>query len=148
MEKGMTNRRGRTHTISAQVREWAVDELKRALALHPEVAFAYLHGSFVSEPVFRDLDVAVYLDPEVPDRKPPWQYESELGSELEAALRMPVDVRVLNCAALSFRYQAVKGHLLAAREADLVDEFRARTWDDYFDFAPFARRYLREVLSE
>jgi hypothetical protein len=25
---------------------------------------------------------------------------------------------------------------------------RARTWDEYFDFLPFARQYLREALRE
>jgi len=25
---------------------------------------------------------------------------------------------------------------------------RARTWDEYFDFLPFARQFLREALSE
>ena len=33
-------------------------------------------------------------------------------------------------------------------DEDLLDEFRARTWDDYLDFVPFARQYLREVLGE
>ena len=30
---------------------------------------------------------------------------------------------------------------------EFLDELRARTWDDSFDFLPFAHRYLREVLS-
>jgi hypothetical protein len=34
------------------------------------------------------------------------------------------------------------------RDEGFLDELRARTWDDYLDFQPFARQYLREVLSE
>jgi hypothetical protein len=33
------------------------------------------------------------------------------------------------------------------RDPELLAEMRARTWDDYFDFAPFARQNLREILA-
>jgi hypothetical protein len=35
-----------------------------------------------------------------------------------------------------------------ARDETFLDELRARTWDDYLDFRPFARQYLREALSD
>jgi hypothetical protein len=34
------------------------------------------------------------------------------------------------------------------RDEAFLADLRARTWDDYLDFQPFARRYLREALSE
>jgi len=34
------------------------------------------------------------------------------------------------------------------RDPERFHEVRARTWDDYFDFLPFTRRYLRETLVE
>ncbi len=37
---------------------------------------------------------------------------------------------------------------LVVRDAEFTDEVRARTWDEYFDFLPFARQYLREALIE
>lgn len=58
-----------------------------------------------------------------------------------------VDVGVLNDAPLGFRFHALKGTPLIVRDRGLFDDVRARTWDDYFDFLPFARRYLVEVLS-
>jgi hypothetical protein len=67
---------------------------------------------------------------------------------LHLALKVPVDVRVLNEAPLTFRYHALKGEPLVVRDRELLDEMRARTWDEYFDFLPFARRYLREALGE
>lgn len=29
-----------------------------------------------------------------------------------------------------------------------MDVFRARTWDEYCDFVPFALRYLQEAIGE
>lgn len=49
---------------------------------------------------------------------------------------------------LAFRYHVLKGRPLVVRDETFLDELRARTWDDYLDFQPFARQYLREVLSE
>ena len=55
---------------------------------------------------------------------------------------------VLNDAPLAFRYHALQGRPLVVRDERFLDELRARTWDDYLDFQPFARQYLREALSE
>jgi hypothetical protein len=40
----------------------------------------------------------------------------------------------------------LRGRRLAPRAAAAPPDLRARTWDDYFDFEPFARAYLREAL--
>jgi len=37
---------------------------------------------------------------------------------------------------------------LAKRDDEFLDVFSARTWNEYCDFAPFARRYLREAIGE
>lgn len=76
---------------------------QRELDRRPEIVLAVLHGSFERGTVFRDIDVAVWLDP----------------------ARVAPDAR--------FRYAA------------FLDELRERTWDDYLDFQPFARQYLRET---
>jgi uncharacterized protein len=67
---------------------------------------------------------------------------------LHLRLGCRIDVRVLNDAPLAFRYHALQGRPLVVRDEALLDEVRARTWDDYIDFLPFARTYLREALSE
>ena len=61
-------------------------------------------------------------------------------------LGVTIDVQILNEAPLAFRYQALAGTPLVVRDRNQFDDIRARTWDDYFDFAPFAREYLREAL--
>jgi hypothetical protein len=125
-----------------------VTRLRVALASRPEVRFAYLHGSFAAGGPYRDLDVAVWVDEVVVPRSGWACYAIDLATALGRELMLPVDVQVLNAAPLGFRYHALRGRLLLARDPDEAAEIRARTWDDYLDFAPFARRYLREALRE
>jgi predicted nucleotidyltransferase len=124
-----------------------VEELRRQLEQRPGIAFACLHGSFRSGGPYRDIDVAVWLDPEVLRDRGGWRYALDLSVDLELALGVPIDVQVLNEAPLAFRYHALAGQPLLVRDQDLLDDLRARTWDSYFDFLPFARQYLRDVLD-
>ena len=122
-------------------------ELQRRLEARPEIVFAYLHGSFVSSGPYRDVDVAVWVNPaREPDHGT--RYALDLSLELEQGLGARVDVQVLNEAPLAFRYHAMDGRLLFTRDQEFLDELRARTWDEYFDFAPLARQYLRDALGE
>ena len=142
----MTDWRIRPRSASAAARERLVSEIESFLREREEIVFAYLHGSFITSEPFRDIDLAVYLTrgSGVSLRR----YEIDAAVDLSAQMHMPIDVRVLNDAPVAFRYHALKGRLLFACDAEILDEFRARTWDEYCDFAPFARRYLREAIGE
>jgi predicted nucleotidyltransferase len=122
--------------------------LRAAFEARPEIMFACLHGSFAAGGPFRDIDVGLWIDPTRISSEEWTRYALDLSVALQRALQAPVDVRVLNRASLAFRYHALGGALLLARDPELLAEIRARTWDDYFDFAPFARQYLREALRE
>ena len=122
------------------------EAIRRRLQARPEVTFAYLHGSFLSGGPYRDVDVAVWLDPARVSASEWTRYAVDLSTALHLELRVPVDVQVLNGAAVAFRYRAQKGQPLVVRDPELLAEFRARTWDEYFDFLPSAREYLREAL--
>jgi hypothetical protein len=125
-----------------------VTVLTRELEARPEISVAVLHGSFAQGGQYRDVDVAVWLDEMRLLREARFRYALDLSVGLHAELRCPIDVRVLNDAPLAFRYHALKGRPLVVRDESFYDDLRARTWDDYFDFRPFARQYLREALSE
>ena len=127
-------------------RAHVADALRNQLASRAEILFAYLHGSFVGGGSYRDIDVAVWLDPSRVPSAARLSYALELAVHLQTALKQTVDVQVLNEAALAFRYHALDGVPLVVRDGELRDEVMARTWDEYIDFQPFARQYLREVL--
>lgn len=120
--------------------------IKTSLSKHPDIVFAYLHGSFITVDKFRDIDVACYLHelPPLP-LQVELQLENELGSEVK---KFPVDVRMLNSAPLSFRYHVIKNGLpVLVRDDDARCNFVNLTFRHYFDFAPFRKRYVKEALE-
>lgn len=136
----------RHRKISDAEKEAIKKDLKKVLEKHPEISFAYLHGSFIKEQGFKDIDIAVYLI-ETPSSI--LDYELKLETELMgAAVHYQVDVRVLNSSPLSFRYNVIKeGIPLIVRDDDKRAEFQENTLIDYFDFAPYRKMYLKEVLG-
>ena len=130
-----------------QDREALTHALRRELEGRPEVVFALLHGSFVAGGPYQDIDVAVWVGPSSRPETGWHRYAVGLAAELTMALKATVDVQVLNEAPLAFRYHALNGQLLLARDEELFHNLRERTWDDYFDFLPFARENLRGMLS-
>jgi predicted nucleotidyltransferase len=129
-------------------REQIVGRLQRELEARPEIVLALLHGSFLQGGTYRDIDVAVWLDPGPLSRAERFRYALDLSVHLDLQQGCPIDVRVLNDAPLAFRYHALRGRPLVVRDEKFLDGLRERTWDDYLDFQPFARQYLRETLSE
>lgn len=134
--------------VPVEQRDRLIQQLRDLLRNRPEILFALLHGSFLADGLFRDVDLALYLEPRAIQREAFRDYELEHGVRWSEALGLPVDVRLLNDAPVSFRYHALRGSVLFVQEEEFLDEFRARTWDEYCDFAPFAKRYLQEVIGE
>lgn len=136
----------RCFQISEEQRTVIVAGMKKRLQDMPGLLFAYLHGSFLLAGSFRDIDLAVYLD-----RVPVSPLQAELALETQfgnALSGYPLDVRVLNNAPLSFRYNVIKyGEPLLVRDDDARADFEEATLSNYFDFAPFRRMYLRETIE-
>lgn len=93
---------------------------------HPTILWAYLHGSFLEPGPYRDIDVAVWVDPRRAAPSDWRRYELDLSVALQSIIPQPVDVRVLNDAPLAFRYHVLKGEPLLVRDRDGLDEVRAR----------------------
>jgi uncharacterized protein YutE (UPF0331/DUF86 family)/predicted nucleotidyltransferase len=117
--------------------------LRDLLAPHDEILFAYLLGSFEQSLPFRDIDVALYLEPSFLQANDELQYSLRLTDELEQSLPYPIDVRVLNNAPCGFRYNATRGRLILCRDEALHREWLAETWEEYLDFAPALRHIGR-----
>jgi predicted nucleotidyltransferase len=137
---------GKLFHITEAERETISARIVAFLEKRPDILFVYLHGSFVASDMFRDIDVAVFLA-KVP--LSPLEYELSLEMELGDTLRKyPVDVRVLNNAPLSFRYNVIRhGKAVTVAHDDARCDFEETTLSNYFDFAPFRKTYLKEVLG-
>jgi uncharacterized protein len=144
----MTNWHARPRMASPEAREQLVQEIDSFLRAREEVVFAYLHGSFITKEAFRDVELALYVTATSVLNMNLRRYEVDAGVDFTAHIQVPIDVRILNDAPLAFRYHVLKGRLLFTRDDEFLDVFRVRTWDEYCDFAPFARRYLREAIGE
>ena len=121
--------------------------LSQTLSQRNEILFAYLHGSFLESKTFQDIDVAVYLEETTKQDINIIEYEIALSLLVEKQLRMAADVKALNWAPLSFRYNVSRGLLLLSRDELKREDFLCATWMEYFDFLPISKTYVREVLS-
>jgi predicted nucleotidyltransferase len=119
--------------------------LKEFFQDRKEVLFAYLHGSFIQGKEFRDIDVAVFLDAHEPGFTDVVEYEIALSLQAEKKVGLPVDIKILNSAPLSFRYHATRGILLFSQDESVREDFLSRTWSEYFDFLPLSRIYQEEL---
>ena len=122
------------------------DVILRSLEGLTGLKFAILFGSAGAGRPFHDLDIALWLDRAVSPPENDLDLILDLAGQLERRTPFPVDVRVVNEAPLGFRYNVSKGKLLLAHDREAFYTFRERTWDEYLDFEPVARKYFREFL--
>lgn len=119
--------------------------LAAELASDRSVTFAYLYGSFVESRPFHDIDVGVYLGTISADRVTVTALN--LAQRLSDQARMPVDVRILNVAPVSFLYHVLRGQLLYCRDDAVLTEVMERTVSRYLDMAPLVRRGTWEAFA-
>jgi len=133
------------HVINKEQKEDIKKKVTDFLQKRPEINFAYLHGSFL-ESNFRDIDVAVYLTKI--SKREALQYELNLESELGKLTGFSADVRMLNHASLSFRFNVVRsGILLFSKDERIRCDFECLTIVEYHDFDFLRKMYRREALG-
>ena len=124
------------------------DELKRiiaeTLAARDDIGFAYLFGSFVDgREAFRDIDLGVWF--RQGDRRSHFQEGIELSVQLTKKTTIPLDVRPLNEAPVTFVYTVLKGELIDNSDDDLRCRVTERTLREYLDMQPLLERAMREI---
>ena len=113
------------HRLSREGREEVVRKLAEVLSGRDEVLLAVVHGSFVEDIPFRDVDLAVY----VRGCFDPLDYKFTLDEELERVIGYVVDTQVLNDAPYYFvinvlqRGRVVVEKICFLREALLLKAF-------------------------
>lgn len=133
-------------TLSYAEKDALIKNLSDLLSREDQILFAYLHGSFVTDELFNDLDIAIYCK-EMPAVEM-LDYELRLEEKLERHLKIPVDLKSLNNAPVSFCYMVLKkGINIVVSDDKRRVGFEMRTYRKYFDFQPYRRRYLQEVIN-
>lgn len=133
------------HRLSQEDRLSLVNRLSDLLAARPEVSFAYLFGSFAEGLPFHDIDIGVYLRSEEDADEP--MPGVNLANRLSDELQLPVDVRVLNRAPISFAFHAVRGELLIERDSNVRGDFVEYIIARYLDMKPLLRQAAKEAFS-
>ncbi len=112
---------------------------------YDEITVVYLFGSFVTGEFFSDIDIGIVT--KVNPVKA-LKFELDLEIRLEKIVGCPVDVRVLNYAPLSFCQNVIRQRtVIIDHNPGYRADFEGRILKQYFDFAPFRKRYLQEVYN-
>jgi len=134
------------HDLDVSEREQLINKISSYLnEEHEDIAAAYVFGSFNTAEPFCDIDLAIIVQREVVN---PVAFEIDLESRLEKIVKHQVDVRIINGAPLAFCHNVIRdGRVIVDRDANLRADFQGKILKQYFDFTPFHRRYLNEVVN-
>lgn len=119
--------------------------LARELHKETDVAFAYLYGSSLDQTKIHDVDVGVYLHPAA--LKQARAVAARLQDRLPSILGLPVDIRVLNQAPVTFIYHVLHGSLLLCRDEKLHSIVLEDVARQYLDLAPLIRQSTAEAFA-
>ncbi len=137
------------------MREEILDIIQNSLELRDEVVIVYVLGSFPRGGGFNEIEVAVYMTEKKYKRVNPPDYQVELsitlqeliGSTLQLPVTIPVNVKLMNSASPSFKYNVSRGLLLFSKDDQIREDFLCQSWQEYFDFQYVSKTYLKEVLN-
>src|SRR4051812_47968058 len=116
-----------------------IDRVAAVLATRAEILEAYLYGSQArgeAQP-HSDVDVAVYLDPEVPDRTG-FGLDAEIATDLMTAVgRSDVEVLILNRADPVLYHRVLRdGIRVCSRDLAKTTTREGRALSRYCDYVP------------
>ena len=124
-------------------RERVTRNLMAVLKAEPDLEFAWLHGSFLADGAFHDIDVGVHLNATTEVR---FRRGLDLAVRLDRETGFPVDVRVLNDAPVTFLFHVFReGCLLVSRNDERLADLMERTAREYLDMEPLLRRATVEA---
>lgn len=130
--------------MDAEAREALVEALVARLRGEADLLYAYLHGSFLDQPAFRDVDVAIHVaDAAAPGAR----LALRLSGELSATLGVAMDVRAINDAPLSFKFHVLRGRPLMSRDDERLADAIETTARQYHDLEPLLRRATAEAFA-
>lgn len=132
-------------SLTKKEKEKITKTISSYLQKHKEIVAAYLFGSYVKGQQFGDIDLGILVRNE-PENLLEYEFEHEI--KLEEQVNIAVDVRVLNKAPVSFVQNVIRhGQIIIDSKPNIRSDFESYILRKHFDFAPFRRRYLAEVIN-
>ena len=133
----------RLYRAEAIERARVVRVITAGLENEPDVVFAYLHGSFLADGDFHDVDIGIHFGPSVDQRL---LRALDLATRLTRDAGFPVDVSALDDAPPAFRFHVFRtGRLLLARDEEHLADCMERTMREYLDMEPLLRQATIEA---
>lgn len=124
------------------------EKIKNKLSRRKEIVFAYVYGSFLEDPSFRDIDIGVYLDENLVKPKEFFRYQLNLGEALDIPAKYLVDIRILNEAPPSFLVTVFsRGKLLFSRNDQLLTDLIERASVEEVASEGLPEQAFRELIS-
>lgn len=126
------------------------EEIGRILSEFDIIEVVYVFGSFVHNPDFNDVDVALLISKKLKPYER-FKLKMKVARELERKIkpRFEFDVKILNYSPLEFQYEVLKtGKAVFIRNASSKIEYEAGTISKYLDFRDIVKEIDKSFLAE
>jgi len=135
-------------TLETNKKEAIVQNIKQTLIKETDIIFAFIFGSFLDAPSFRDIDIGIYATGIKEDEV--FDCELKLSKEISDACDLPFDiieVKVLNFAPGYFLNNIFsRGKLLFSKDQQLLSEMIENTSLDALANEHIAYQSLKELV--
>lgn len=135
-------------TLETNKKEAIVQNIKQTLIKETNIIFAFIFGSFLDAPSFRDIDIGIYATEIKEDEV--FDCELKLSKEISDACDLPFDiieVKVLNFAPGHFLNNIFsRGKLLFSKDQQLLSEMIENTSLDALANEHIAYQSLKELV--
>jgi len=129
-------------------KENIIKKLKRKLSSRGEIIFCYIHGSFLDDYPFHDIDIAIYVDQKKIKPQQAFDYSFQLSLNLSGEIGLEIDIQVMNYAPLGFQHSVLKnGKLLFSKDENLRLNLIESTSLEYIDFYELSLQYIHDLVS-
>jgi len=113
--------------VPMEDRERVIDTIRSILLEDSRIKLAIIHGGFINNEVFRDIDIALLLE----DVEEELIYVEELRDRLEKATGIGIDIQLLNKTPPSFTYRVLHtGRVLVEREPGIAAITRVHAFEE------------------
>jgi hypothetical protein len=138
METFTEKRFSKPMEVGLDAKNKVIGVIKDILFSIDTICFAYIHGSFIKSPSFRDIDIGVFVE-----GKTNFIFESDLSFRLTSAAGFPVELKAINEAPVPFQMAVIRdGVLLFCRDEIRRADFIESVGKRYREYAHFRNIFL------